>query len=144
MAENAVDSAHFLYLHGTAGMPRTTAEAQGPRLHVLSETRMTTPMGKVTGSVEADEETEAVVLIGEIGGSAEEEAATYIAEHVTKPVVGYIAGFTAPPGRKMGHAGAIISGSAGTAAAKQEALEEARVTVVDDPALIGEAVARVL
>lgn len=90
---------------------------------------------------QADDDTEAIVMIGEIGGDAEEQAAAFIAEHVTKPVVGYIAGFTAPPGKKMGHAGAIISGSSGTAAAKQEALEAAGVTVVNDPTMIGEAVA---
>jgi succinyl-CoA synthetase alpha subunit len=93
---------------------------------------------------QADDETRAVVMIGEIGGSAEEEAARFISEHVTKPVVGYIAGFTAPPGKKMGHAGAIISGSSGTAQAKQEALEAAGVTVVADPTQIGEAVAGLL
>ena len=93
---------------------------------------------------EADDETVAVVMIGEIGGSAEEQAAAFIADHVTKPIIGYIAGFTAPPGRKMGHAGAIISGSSGTAAAKQAALEAAGVRVVDDPTLIGEAVAALL
>jgi succinyl-CoA synthetase alpha subunit len=93
---------------------------------------------------QADPETAAVVLIGEIGGDAEERAAAYIAAEVTKPVVAYIAGVTAPPGRKMGHAGAIISGSAGTAAAKQEALEAVGVAVVTDPTLIGAAVAALL
>ena len=93
---------------------------------------------------EADPETEAVVLIGEIGGEAEEQAAAYIDRHVSKPVVAYIAGFTAPPGKKMGHAGAIISGSSGTAAAKQEALEAVGVTVVTYPTEIGEAVAGLL
>ena len=91
-----------------------------------------------------DDDTEAIVMIGEIGGDAEERAAEFIREHVTKPVVGYIAGVTAPPGKKMGHAGAIISGSSGTAQAKQEALTAAGVTVVDDPTLIGEAVEGVL
>jgi succinyl-CoA synthetase alpha subunit len=90
---------------------------------------------------QADDETEAVVLIGEIGGDAEEQAAEFIAAEVTKPVVAYIAGVTAPPGKKMGHAGAIISGSSGTAQAKQEALEAMGVTVVNDPTSIGEAVA---
>ena len=82
---------------------------------------------------EEDPETEAIVMIGEIGGDAEERAAAYIAEHVTKPVVGYVAGFTAPEGKTMGHAGAIVSGSSGTAAAKQEALEAAGVKVGRTP-----------
>jgi succinyl-CoA synthetase alpha subunit len=82
---------------------------------------------------QADEETDLVVLSGEIGGSAEEEAAEYIAEHMTKPVVAYIAGFTAPAGKQMGHAGAIVSGSAGTAAAKAEALEARGVRVGRTP-----------
>jgi succinyl-CoA synthetase alpha subunit len=80
-----------------------------------------------------DPDTELIVLIGEIGGDAEERAAAYIREHVTKPVVGYIAGFTAPEGRAMGHAGAIVSGSSGTARAKQEALEAAGVRVGSTP-----------
>ncbi|CAA9317217.1 MAG: Succinyl-CoA ligase [ADP-forming] alpha chain [uncultured Frankineae bacterium] len=82
---------------------------------------------------EADPETDAVVMIGEIGGDAEERAADYISAHVTKPVVGYVAGFTAPEGKTMGHAGAIVSGSSGTAAAKQEALEAAGVKVGKTP-----------
>ncbi|GAA2739777.1 succinate--CoA ligase subunit alpha [Pedococcus aerophilus] len=82
---------------------------------------------------ENDPETDAIVMIGEIGGDAEERAAAYIKEHVTKPVVGYVAGFTAPEGKTMGHAGAIVSGSAGTAAAKQEALEAAGVKVGKTP-----------
>ncbi len=82
---------------------------------------------------EADDETELIVLVGEIGGDAEERAAEYIAESVSKPVVAYIAGFTAPPGKQMGHAGAIISGSSGTAEAKKEALEEKGVTVGRSP-----------
>jgi len=80
-----------------------------------------------------DDQTDAVVMIGEIGGDAEERAAAYIAEHVTKPVVGYIAGFTAPEGKTMGHAGAIVSGSSGTAAAKQSALEAVGVRVGKTP-----------
>jgi succinyl-CoA synthetase alpha subunit len=80
-----------------------------------------------------DPETEAIVMIGEIGGDAEERAAEYIKAHVTKPVVGYIAGFTAPPGKTMGHAGAIISGSSGTAEAKKVALEAAGVKVGKTP-----------
>ena len=82
---------------------------------------------------EQDDETKAIIMIGEIGGDAEEKAAEYIKEHVTKPVVGYIAGFTAPEGKTMGHAGAIVSGSSGTAAAKQEALEAAGVQVGQTP-----------
>ena len=88
---------------------------------------------------QADDETEAIALIGEIGGVREQAAARYIAEHVDKPVVAYIAGATAPPGKRMGHAGAVITGSAGTAASKMAALREAGVTVVDSPALIGQA-----
>ncbi len=82
---------------------------------------------------ENDPETKAIVMIGEIGGDAEERAAAYIAEHVTKPVVGYVAGFTAPEGKTMGHAGAIVSGSAGTAQAKKEALEAVGVKVGKTP-----------
>ncbi|MCH7584974.1 MAG: succinate--CoA ligase subunit alpha [Acidobacteria bacterium] len=93
---------------------------------------------------QADDETEAIVMIGEIGGDAEEQAARFIEQHLTKPVVGYVAGVTAPPGKKMGHAGAIISGSSGTAQAKQSALRAVGVTVVDDPTSIGEAVAALL
>ncbi|MBO3088570.1 succinate--CoA ligase subunit alpha [Cellulomonas dongxiuzhuiae] len=82
---------------------------------------------------EQDPDTEVIVMIGEIGGDAEERAAAYIAEHVTKPVVGYVAGFTAPEGKTMGHAGAIVSGSSGTAQAKKEALEAAGVKVGKTP-----------
>jgi succinyl-CoA synthetase alpha subunit len=82
---------------------------------------------------EADPDTKAIVMIGEIGGDAEERAAAYIADHVTKPVVGYVAGFTAPEGKTMGHAGAIVSGSSGTAAAKKEALEAVGVKVGKTP-----------
>jgi succinyl-CoA synthetase alpha subunit len=82
---------------------------------------------------ENDPDTKAIVMIGEIGGDAEERAAEYIKDHVTKPVVGYVAGFTAPEGKTMGHAGAIVSGSAGTAQAKQEALEAAGVRVGKTP-----------
>ncbi len=82
---------------------------------------------------EADDETDAIVMIGEIGGDAEERAAAYIKDHVTKPVVGYVAGFTAPEGKTMGHAGAIVSGSSGTAQAKQDALEAVGVKVGKTP-----------
>jgi succinyl-CoA synthetase alpha subunit len=91
-----------------------------------------------------DPETDAVVLIGEIGGTAEEDAAAYIAQHVTKPVVSFIAGQTAPPGRRMGHAGAIIAGGQGTAASKIAVMEHSGIKVVHSPASIGEAIAEVL
>jgi succinyl-CoA synthetase alpha subunit len=93
---------------------------------------------------QADPATRAVVLIGEIGGTAEEEAAAFVRERVTKPVVAFIAGQTAPPGRRMGHAGAIIAGGKGTAAEKMKALKEAGIRVVDTPAAIGETVKKVL
>lgn len=93
---------------------------------------------------EKDAETTAVVLIGEIGGTAEEEAAAYVKDHVTKPVVSFIAGRTAPPGRRMGHAGAIISGGHGTAAEKMAALQSAGITVVQNPAEIGQTVKQIL
>jgi succinyl-CoA synthetase alpha subunit len=92
----------------------------------------------------ADDETDLVVMTGEIGGDDEERAADWIAEHMTKPVVGYIAGFTAPPGKRMGHAGAIVTGSKGTASAKAEALEAAGVKVGRTPTEVAELAANAL
>jgi succinyl-CoA synthetase alpha subunit len=92
---------------------------------------------------EADDETEYIVMVGEIGGEEEEKAARFIEEHVTKPVLAYIAGFTAPPGKTMGHAGAIISGSSGTAQAKKEALEARGVRVGTSPTEVAQLVAEV-
>lgn len=93
---------------------------------------------------EADDETDAIVMIGEIGGTAEEDAAAFARVNVTKPIVAFIAGQTAPPGRRMGHAGAIISGGKGTAAEKMKALTEAGIRVVESPADIGRAVQEVI
>jgi succinyl-CoA synthetase (ADP-forming) alpha subunit (EC 6.2.1.5) len=89
---------------------------------------------------QADAETEAIILVGEIGGTREEEAADYIQQHITKPVAGYIAGRTAPSGKRMGHAGAIIAGGSGTAEAKMRALEAAGAVVAQSPAEMGTAV----
>jgi succinyl-CoA synthetase alpha subunit len=89
-----------------------------------------------------DPQTEGIIMVGEIGGSAEEEAAEYIAKHVTKPVVGFIAGASAPPGKRMGHAGAIASGGQGTAAGKFAAMEKAGITTVKSPGDLGAAIAK--
>ncbi len=98
----------------------------------------------VIGAFQEDDETELIVMCGEIGGDAEERAAEFIAENVTKPTIAYIAGFTAPPGKTMGHAGAIVSGSRGTAAAKAEALEAKGVRVGRTPTQVAEAAASLL
>jgi len=98
----------------------------------------------VLGMFQDDDETELIVMCGEIGGDAEEQAAEFIAAKVTKPVIGYIAGFTAPPGKTMGHAGAIVSGSKGTAAAKAEALEAKGVKVGRTPTQVAEAAVALL
>ncbi len=98
----------------------------------------------VIGMFQDDDETELIVMCGEIGGDAEEQAAEFIANNVTKPVIGYIAGFTAPPGKTMGHAGAIVSGSKGTAVAKAEALEARGVKVGRTPTQVAEAAAALL
>ena len=93
---------------------------------------------------EKDPETQAILMMGEIGGSAEEEAAAYVKEHVTKPVAAFIAGRTAPPGKRMGHAGAIISGGKGTAEAKLEALRDAGIEIAETPADMGAAMVRAI
>ncbi len=103
-----------------------------------------TTMTEILKLFENDPQTHGVVMIGEIGGSAEEEAAEFVKHHVSKPVAAFIAGRTAPPGKRMGHAGAIISGGKGTASAKVEALEEAGIEVAQSPAEMGDAVQRAI
>ena len=121
-----------------AGIGQTTAVGIG------GDPVIGTSFVDVLGLFEADAATEAMVLIGEIGGSDEELAAQFIQDHVTKPVVGFIAGQTAPPGKRMGHAGAIISGGSGTAAEKMAALEAAGVRVVDRPSAVPDAIQQAL
>jgi len=103
-----------------------------------------TSLKDVLAAFEADRGTSAVVLIGEIGGGFEQEAAEFIKSEMTKPIVAFIAGSTAPPGRRMGHAGAIIAGNTGTAQAKKEALTAAGVTICESPAEIGSTTERLL
>jgi len=111
-----------------AGMGQSTAVGMGgDPIHGLG-------FVECLGLFEEDERTDAVVLIGEIGGDDEERAAAFVREGMTKPVVAYVAGFSAPPGRRMGHAGAIVEGSAGTAAEKKAALEAAGIPVATSPA----------
>lgn len=117
-----------------AGLGQTTAVGIG------GDPIIGTQFVDALGLFEADPETEAVVMIGEIGGSAEEEAAEFVKNNMSKPVFGFIAGRTAPPGRRMGHAGAIISGGKGTADEKLKAMREAGITTVESPAAIGETV----
>jgi succinyl-CoA synthetase alpha subunit len=93
---------------------------------------------------EGDPETEGVIMIGEIGGTAEEDAAEFVAAEMSKPVAGFIAGTTAPPGKRMGHAGAIVSGGRGTAVAKIEAMQSAGIVVAETPSDMGDAMARAL
>ncbi len=148
------------YIHkpGTVGVISKSGTLTYEAVHQLTELGLgqTTCIGiggdQIIGSTftdllplfEKDPETKAVVMIGEIGGTAEEEAAELISKSFTKPVVGFVAGSTAPPGRRMGHAGAIISGGKGTASEKKAAMREAGIHVVESPADIGQAIRKIL
>jgi succinyl-CoA synthetase alpha subunit len=129
------EASHQLTRHGLG--QSTAVGIGGDPVHGLSHK-------DVIAMFNEDPETEAILMIGEIGGTAEEEAAEYIKQFVKKPVFAYIAGITAPPGRRMGHAGAIITGGKGTAQAKMLALRDAGVHVIENPAFIGKTVAEVL
>jgi len=129
------EASHQLTRHGLG--QSTAVGIGGDPVHGLSHK-------DVIAMFNEDPETEAILMIGEIGGTAEEEAAEYIKQFVKKPVFAYIAGITAPPGRRMGHAGAIITGGKGTAQAKMSALRDAGVHVIENPAFIGKTVAEVL
>ncbi len=130
---------------GPVGLISKSGTLMYQMMHALSDVGISTAVGiggdpligtayiDALSAFEEDPDTRAIVMIGEIGGDAEERAADYIREHVTKPVVGYVAGFTAPEGKTMGHAGAIVTGSVGTAQAKKEALEAAGVRVGTTP-----------
>ena len=125
---------------GRVGIVSKSGTLTYEAIHQLTRLGLGTSFIDALSLFAADPETEAVAMIGEIGGTAEEEAAAWIQKNFKKPVVGFIAGQTAPPGRRMGHAGAIIAGGKGTAAEKMEALETAGVHVVKSPAEIGAAV----
>lgn len=148
----------FIHKPGTIGVVSRSGTLTYESVHQLSQVGLgqSTCIGiggdpiiglphlKAVKLLAEDPQTEGIVMIGEIGGSAEEEAAEYIKAHVKKPVVGFIAGQTAPPGRRMGHAGAIISGSSGTAQTKMAAMKAAGIHVCESPAQIGESMKKAL